>query len=488
MATVSPVGVETATINEWERNDFLRRRGSVAYTSVAIIVSTLDVILIVAASIACGTIYNSLLIQTNADFVHYAVTAIIVGAMFVLRFRSRNLYDPCALVEWNLQSRNIIVSWTLAFSLFSGTMFALKVGVDFSRGAVLSFGVVGLLVLLGHHALWGAIIESTLKKGGLRGRKSMLVCAHREGKKVEFHRGVAQNLSRHGFDVQFLVQHGPTQTQAGVAKRVVEIVRGSDIEEIFLAADMRRWEETSHLIERLSVLPIPLTVLPDEFTTSFLQRRQRRLGVTIGVEYQRLPLNASERILKRIVDVVCALSGMIVLLPMFVVVALAIKLDSPGPILFVQRRHGFNCKQFGILKFRTMNVMEDGEAIKQAVRDDDRVTRVGKWLRKTSIDELPQLLNVLVGDMSIVGPRPHATAHDSHYSDLISDYAYRHHLKPGITGWAQVHGYRGETPTVEAMKSRIKFDIWYIKNWSFLLDIQIILRTTFEVFRAHNAY
>ena len=141
----------------------------------------------------------------------------------------------------------------------------------------------------------------------------------------------------------------------------------------------------------------------------------------------------------------------------------------------MQTRHGFNGKRFKILKFRTMTVLEDGATIAQAVRGDSRVTRIGLWLRKTSIDEIPQFFNVLKGDMSVVGPRPHAVAHDNHYADLISRYAFRHHVKPGITGWAQIRGYRGETPTVRSMKERVDHDIWYVDNWSLLLDVQIIL-------------
>jgi len=173
---------------------------------------------------------------------------------------------------------------------------------------------------------------------------------------------------------------------------------------------------------------------------------------------------------------------------MFFIVALAIKLDSPGPVLFMQTRHGFNGKRFKILKFRTMTVLEDGATIPQAVRGDSRVTRIGLWLRKTSIDEIPQFFNVLKGDMSIVGPRPHAVAHDSYYAELISRYAFRHHVKPGITGWAQVHGCRGETRTVHSMKERVDHDIWYVGNWSLLLDLYIILRTAVEVMRSRNAY
>jgi undecaprenyl-phosphate galactose phosphotransferase/putative colanic acid biosynthesis UDP-glucose lipid carrier transferase len=178
----------------------------------------------------------------------------------------------------------------------------------------------------------------------------------------------------------------------------------------------------------------------------------------------------------------------LLLLPLLVLTSVIVKLDSSGPILFRQTRHGFNGKAFKILKFRTMFVLEDGDTIRQASRDDGRVTRIGAWLRRTSIDELPQLFNVLMGDMSIVGPRPHAAAHDHHFENVIGKYAYRHHVKPGITGWAQVNGFRGETPTIEAMKARVDLDIWYVNNWSLLLDAVIILRTLAEVFRARNAY
>jgi len=169
--------------------------------------------------------------------------------------------------------------------------------------------------------------------------------------------------------------------------------------------------------------------------------------------------------------------------PLFLMAAIAIKLDSDGPIIFRQRRNGFNAKEFVIFKFRTMTVVEDGAAITQACRGDHRATRVGKFLRRSSIDELPQLLNVLKGDMSLVGPRPHAIAHDKEYKGHIADYGFRHHIKPGITGWAQVNGLRGETRSLEKMTERVKLDLWYINNWSLGFDINILARTCFEVLR-----
>jgi undecaprenyl-phosphate galactose phosphotransferase/putative colanic acid biosynthesis UDP-glucose lipid carrier transferase len=171
-----------------------------------------------------------------------------------------------------------------------------------------------------------------------------------------------------------------------------------------------------------------------------------------------------------------------------VLTAIAIKLDGPGSIIFRQNRKGFNGKQFVMLKFRTMTVQENGHAVTQAVHNDPRVTGIGKLLRASSIDELPQLINVLLGDMSLIGPRPHALAHDSYFEKVLGDYAFRHHVKPGMTGWAQVNGLRGATPTVDVIAKRVKMDLWYINNWSLWLDLQIILKTVIEVLRKRNAY
>jgi Undecaprenyl-phosphate glucose phosphotransferase len=488
-----PATANTATIDveatAWARSKFVRprRRWRLAYSSVAAMIRTLDVLLVIATSLVTGTVYSHIVNEIGADLVRYAMTGIVIGAMFFLLCRDRGLYDPKALVNRTLQARNIIILWAAAFSLFAGAVFAFKVGHEFSRGAVLSFGFAGLLVLLGHHALWGVVIRAALKNGSLRRRNSILLSMREYPGKAAIDRNVADDLLGYGFQIEHFFQfdeRAPTE----IIDQVIAIARGSDIEEIFFAADLQRWKEIGHLVQRLSVLPIPLTLLPDECTATLLQRPFRRFGMTVGVEFQRPPLTSTERFLKRLLDVVCSAIGIIVLMPMLVIIALAIKIDSPGPALFMQTRHGFNSKRFRILKFRTMTVQEDGATVKQAVRGDNRVTRLGMWLRKTSIDELPQLFNVLIGDMSIVGPRPHATAHDNYYADLISDYAFRHHVKPGITGWAQVHGCRGETPTVQSMKERVDFDIWYVDNWSLLLDVQIMLRTAVEVIRGRNAY
>jgi len=191
---------------------------------------------------------------------------------------------------------------------------------------------------------------------------------------------------------------------------------------------------------------------------------------------------------KRALDLTIAIPAAIVLVPLLALIAVLIRLDSPGPVLFRQTRLGLNGRAFDIVKFRTMTVLENGDIIRQAHRDDERITRIGRFLRSFSLDELPQLMNVIRGEMSVIGPRPHARAHDQMYAKLIDCYVLRQGIKPGITGWAQVHGLRGETPTVESMRARVDYDIWYVRNANIALDLEILLRTALEVFRRRNAY
>jgi putative colanic acid biosynthesis UDP-glucose lipid carrier transferase len=195
-----------------------------------------------------------------------------------------------------------------------------------------------------------------------------------------------------------------------------------------------------------------------------------------------------ELIAKRASDILLGLLLLLLAAPVLLFVAVAIRLDSRGPALFRQTRLGLNAKPFDILKFRTMTVQENGAHIVQARANDPRITRLGGYLRKSSIDELPQLINVLKGEMSLIGPRPHARAHDEYYTPLIENYVARQAMKPGITGWAQVNGLRGETPTVECMRERVDLDVWYVEHFSLALDAEILVRTAFELFRQRNAH
>jgi exopolysaccharide biosynthesis polyprenyl glycosylphosphotransferase len=236
------------------------------------------------------------------------------------------------------------------------------------------------------------------------------------------------------------------------------------------------------------VLPLPVTLVPFGTLAQLFQRASYDIGDTVAIELQRAALSPGEQALKRAIDIVFSFVGLIILSPILLGAAIAIRLDSPGPALFRQTRHGFNGRPFRIYKFRTMTVMENGDLVPQAQRDDKRVTRVGRWLRRYSIDELPQLINVFLGDMSLVGPRPHASAHERYFTSAIEKYAFRHHVKSGITGWAQVHGARGETDTLDKMQRRVELDIWYINNWSIWLDFSVMIRTVLVVFTGDNAH
>lgn len=213
-----------------------------------------------------------------------------------------------------------------------------------------------------------------------------------------------------------------------------------------------------------------------------------RVGRTHTLRLSRAPLTQKDRGLKRIFDIVVASGLLLISAPLLVLIAIAIKLDSSGPVLFLQRRNGFNQREFRVFKFRTMTTLDDGDVVRQAQINDSRVTRVGRILRRTNLDEVPQLLNVIIGDMSLVGPRPHAVAHNNKYEERIRLYARRHNVKPGITGWAQVNGLRGETSTIDKMVRRVEHDLYYIDHWSVLFDIKIMLMTLFSPRSYRNAY
>jgi len=227
---------------------------------------------------------------------------------------------------------------------------------------------------------------------------------------------------------------------------------------------------------------------PDIFLFDLIQARMDNIGSVPIVAVCETPFYGIAGLIKRLSDIVIALLILIMISPLMLAIAMAVKMESPGPALFKQRRYGLDGKEIIVYKFRSMTVCEDGGVIRQATKNDQRITRLGAFLRKSSLDELPQFINVLQGRMSVVGPRPHAVAHNELYRKLIKGYMVRHKVKPGITGWAQINGLRGETDTLDKMKARIEYDLAYLRNWSLRLDLTIILRTVMVVFRDRHAY
>jgi exopolysaccharide biosynthesis polyprenyl glycosylphosphotransferase len=248
--------------------------------------------------------------------------------------------------------------------------------------------------------------------------------------------------------------------------------------------------KVTELVAALSELPASVHINPIGIAELWASAKVANLGDAITVQVLRAPLSTFDRVIKRAFDLFVAGLSLLVLSPLLCIVALAIKLDSPGPVFFRQNRHGYNNELIPVLKFRTMTTVEDGETLQtftQATANDPRLTSLGGILRRTNIDELPQLINVLRSDMSIVGPRPHPIALNAVFQERIAPFSRRHNVKPGLTGWAQVNGLRGETDTIEKMQRRIDYDLYYIDNWSFMLDLKIIVLTLFSKSAYTNA-
>jgi putative colanic acid biosynthesis UDP-glucose lipid carrier transferase len=266
------------------------------------------------------------------------------------------------------------------------------------------------------------------------------------------------------------------------------VVRNLDINIIYLSLPMASQPRILHILDELKDTTASIYFVPDMFVTDLIQGQAGNVCGMPVISVCETPFHAFNGVLKRASDIFFSLSILALIFPLMFVIALAVRLTSSGPIIFKQRRYGLDGQKILVYKFRSMTVTEDGGVVPQAKKNDARVTRLGAFLRRTSLDELPQFINVLQGRMSIVGPRPHAVAHNELYRKLIKGYMVRHKVKPGITGWAQVNGFRGETDTLEKMQGRIDYDLDYLRNWSLALDIQIILRTVKIVAKDSKAY
>jgi exopolysaccharide biosynthesis polyprenyl glycosylphosphotransferase len=277
--------------------------------------------------------------------------------------------------------------------------------------------------------------------------------------------------------VQILARGQDPAAAAADLDEAVRRARASSPDDVFV---LMSWDSKGLIdaaIDRFLTIPASIHLGADPLLERFHDVRMSRIGTVASVQVVRRPMSTTDVALKRGFDIAASIVALVVLTPLFALVALAIRMDTRGPVFFLQRRYGFNQQPFRIVKFRTMLTMDDGDVVQQASKHDPRITRVGRWLRRWNIDELPQLANVLRGEMSLVGPRPHALAHDHEYERRIALYARRHNVKPGITGLAQVNGFRGETSTDEKMQGRVEMDLNYIDNWSMWLDIGIIFQT-----------
>lgn len=472
--------------------DYVGRRLKLPYFALQNALAFIDACLIISASLIGGGLYQMLVIGDFKNVDQLLGAGITAALLYVLIGQSGGFYDLRTAFSKKKDVGRIFAQWALVSLLLTLLAFLMKAGASFSRGSIICFGLLALSLLLLSRRISKRFVATAVAEGQVQGRRAIVLGTRNELATL----GVDELLERFGlteidrvvFSSNGDTRFSMTEDESSSLDQALAIARERGANEIVLAFPWNDTRKLELVRDQLRISPLPVQLLPDRRIRALAENPSFRLRKSLSIEIQRGPLSRAEQLSKRLVDVIGAALGLIILTPLMLLSAIAIKLDSPGPVFFRQRRKGFNAKQFSIFKFRTMSVMEDGAIVVQARRFDPRVTRVGRILRQTSIDEVPQLLNVLFGDMSLVGPRPHALAHDDHYGDLLSAYAFRHHVKPGITGWAQVNGFRGETARVEQMKGRVDCDLWYINNWSLALDLKILVLTCLELVRSRNAY
>jgi Undecaprenyl-phosphate glucose phosphotransferase len=362
----------------------------------------------------------------------------------------------------------------------------------FDSRVILAWAVATPAALFGAHRLMPVVWPRVLAAEGMQ-KTAVIAGANDLGRKL-----AARLRGNPLLGIRFIgyfddraagrLQNIVPRENLGSLTALADYARANQLDVIYIALPMASQPRILKLLEDLRDTTTSIYFVPDIFVADLIQARVDSIGGLPVVAVCESPFYGFNGVVKRISDFVLAALILALISPLMLVIAAGVKLSSPGPILFRQRRYGLDGKRIMVYKFRSMTVAEDGDVVRQATRNDARVTRFGAFLRRSSLDELPQFINVLQGRMSIVGPRPHAVAHNEMYRKLIRGYMIRHKVKPGITGLAQVNGFRGETQTVEKMKARIDYDLAYLRNWSLLLDLQIILKTIVVVLQKHNAY
>lgn len=416
-----------------------------------------------------------------------------IGGIFLFTNLMKGRYRVANYLTSTGQMIQAFNVWNITMLAFIAIAFMAKVIDDHSRAVVALTYVFGIpFITLARKGLTQAITSAS-RSGRIATERVLII--GRENEVLNF-------VSRHrpwsiGFvivDAAFIdtPQTAVTKPEkdASLAESLANVqarVRHLRPDSVFIALPWSEQALIERCVDAFMTVPVSIHLVPEAIMDRFQRPRIARIGGLTSLQLTREPLTRPEIMLKRMFDVLLASLALVALSPVFLLVALAIKLEGAGPVFFAQRRYGFNQQPFQIFKFRTMTASDDGTTIIQARPGDARITRVGRTLRRYNLDELPQLLNVLAGQMSLVGPRPHALAHDHEYELKIGLYARRHNVRPGISGWAQVNGLRGLTDSDEKMKARVDHDLWYIDNWSLWLDAVILLRTVFSTKSYRNA-
>lgn len=426
---------------------------------------------------------------------NYGVASILATTAFFLIGLSQSIYASWRLASFKRMSLRVLLIWLAIVILLISIAFFTKSSNDFSRLVIMTWFVLTPALLIAQRLFIQLVIRHFRSQGrntqtvaiagacptalrimeGVSGSDWMglnIVGVYDDRKKLR------SPLSFRGQPLEIVGSLGD----------LVEEAKAGRIEHVYIALPMSAERRIVELINALSDTTASFYVVPDFFVFNLMHARWINMYGIPMVSVFESPFYDVDGWFKRIEDIVLGtLILMLILVPMLLI-SIGVKLSSPGPVIFKQRRYGLNGKVVEVWKFRSMRVCEDGQNIQQATKNDSRITKFGAFLRKTSLDELPQFFNVLQGHMSIVGPRPHAISHNEQYRKLIHGYMLRHKVKPGITGWAQINGWRGETDTLEKMSARIECDLYYIQNWSLWLDIKIVFFTLFKGFVGKQAY
>lgn len=452
--------------------------------NLSLISQAFDSLGVSIVGIVCYFLYE----RTN-DLPGEYVTVFILNSLLIFTlFPNFDLYYSWRGKSRFKRSASVGYAWMSVLTALVFISFATKNSAAYSRVWFFSWALSGFVYLTVYRLIFDSILDK-LRSKGVNRKKIIVFGAGEVGKYI------SSKLKEHneiGFDISAFVDdnqslHGQTLDGVKIDSPELLVERLKDAHELWIALPLRAEKRVLDILHQTRHLTSVIRYIPDIFNFRLLNHSITEIADIPIIEINGTALSPQARLLKRIEDIILSSIIAILISPIVLVVAVLIKLTSKGPILYKQERHGFNGKTIKIYKFRSMYFREKDE-FKQATKNDSRITPIGQFIRKTSIDEFPQFLNVLQGRMSLVGPRPHAVSMNHDYKDKIDNYMQRHKVKPGITGWAQVNGFRGETDTIEKMEKRIEYDLYYIQNWSLWFDLKIIFLTIFKGFIGKNAY
>lgn len=492
--TNSPASTKRSAHSVTVRKAIPADGGKNRLVALLVLAAGAEFLLVAFGAYSAAVLYHRLVLLNYPDAPKYIQESILIATLQLLisvwlRQYSRIQTQPRHVFLWSGVSAVFFV-----FSFFISAIFLLKVSDGYSRATVIAQAASVLVTVLCARAICFSLVQPAIASGLIDARRVILIgdsshCFSFSARAITTGIRTIRSFDFPAFRTSSSVPERSSVAEVlSDARRLIADCRPLRADDIVILTSESDVPAALALAGALSELPVDVHVVPTGAIDLMAVSRITQFGDMVTMRIFQSPLTPFHRAIKRAFDIAAAIAGLIVISPLFVILPLAIKLDSPGPVLFRQTRHGYNNETIRVLKFRSMTVTEEGDNFKQVTRHDPRVTRLGRFMRHTNIDELPQLFNVLIGDMSLVGPRPHATSQNETFAQLISSFSRRHNVKPGITGWAQVHGYRGETDTLEKMQRRVEHDLYYIDNWSFLLDLKIIVMTLFSKKVYWNAF